>query len=153
MRVTNLTEYSLIIALHLARRRREGTSAVAARELSEIERLPADYVEQILLRLRRAGLVESVRGAKGGYLLARNAEQVTVREVMLASDHRIFELNCESQPLDAERCAPTSGCQIRPVWRALQGRIDDLLNSVTLADLLQDAAAGPELVTLAGSST
>lgn len=154
MRVTNLTEYSLIIALHLARRRREGVGAVAARELSEVERLPADYVEQILLRLRRAGLVDSVRGAKGGYLLAREAAQVTVRDVMLASDHRVFELNCESQPLDAARCAPSSSCLIRPVWRALQGRIDDLLESVSLADLLQDTTPGtPELVTLAGSST
>ncbi|MES2306181.1 MAG: Rrf2 family transcriptional regulator [Gemmatimonadota bacterium] len=151
MRVTNLTEYSLIIALHLARRRREGAGAVAARELSEQERLPADYVEQILLRLRRAGLVDSVRGAKGGYLLVREAEHVTVRDVMLASDHRIFELNCESQPLDPERCAPSSSCQIRPVWRALQVRIDDLLESVTLADLLRDAAvSAPELIPLAG---
>lgn len=154
MRVTNLTEYSLIIALHLARRGRDGVAAVAARELSEVERLPADYVEQILLRLRRAGLVESVRGAKGGYRLARTAEQVTVRDVMLASDHRIFELNCESQPLDAERCAPSSSCAIRPVWRALQGRIDDLLESVSLADLLTDTAStSPELVTLASSTT
>lgn len=154
MRVTNLTEYSLIIALHLARRWREGAIAVAARELSEVERLPADYVEQILLRLRRAGLVESVRGAKGGYHLARDPGSVTVRDVMLASDHRIFELNCDSQPLDPERCAPTSSCQIRPVWRALQGRIDELLGSVTLTDLLRDAVApAPELVTLASSAT
>ena len=67
MRVTTWTEYSLLIALHLAKRGRTGSEPVAARELAEFERLPADYVEQILLRLRRAGLVESVRGARGGY--------------------------------------------------------------------------------------
>jgi Rrf2 family transcriptional regulator, iron-sulfur cluster assembly transcription factor len=65
MRVTTWTEYSLIISLHLAKRGGTGGGPVAARELADLERLPADYVEQILLRLRRAGLVESVRGAKG----------------------------------------------------------------------------------------
>lgn len=154
MRVTNLTEYALIISLHLARRRREGHGSIAARELSETEHLPADYVEQILLRLRRASLVDSVRGAKGGYRLARNAEDVTVRDVMLASDHRVFELNCDAQPLDPARCAPTASCQIRPVWRALQARIDDLLGSVSLADLLdENVPAHTELVTLGNPDT
>ena len=68
MRVTTWTEYSLIISLHLAKRGRTSPSPVAARELADAERLPPDYVEQILLRLRRAGLVESVRGARGGYI-------------------------------------------------------------------------------------
>ena len=62
MRVTTWTEYSLIISLHLAKRGGTGGGPVAARELADLERLPADYVGQILLRLRRAGLVESVRG-------------------------------------------------------------------------------------------
>ena len=73
MRVTTWTEYSLIISMHLAKRGRTSPSPVAARELADAERLPPDYVEQILLRLRRAGLVESVRGARGGYMLARAA--------------------------------------------------------------------------------
>ena len=55
MRVTTWTEYSLIISLHLARRAGTGSDPLAARELADAERLPADYVEQILLRLRRAG--------------------------------------------------------------------------------------------------
>ena len=73
MRVTTWTEYSLIISLHLARHAAAEGDRVAARELAEAERLPPDYVEQILLRLRRAGLVASVRGARGGYYLARPA--------------------------------------------------------------------------------
>ena len=55
MRVTTWTEYSLIISLHLARRRRDGARAIAARELAELEKLPPDYVEQILLRQRIDG--------------------------------------------------------------------------------------------------
>jgi len=148
MRVTTWTEYSLIIVLHLARQARDGPGTVAARELSESERLPGDYVEQILLRLRRAGLIESVRGARGGYRLAREASRISVRDVMGASEHQTFELNCESHPVDADRCATGSSCSIRPVWQALQRRIDDLLEGISVADLLMQEAQVQELVTL-----
>lgn len=152
MRVTTWTEYSLIISIHLAKRRGAEHAPVAARELAETERLPADYVEQILLRLRRAGLVESVRGAKGGYRLARDPQQISVRDVMNASEHQTFQLNCESHPVDAERCGATSACSIRPVWYALQQRVDGFLGSVSLGDLLKDEAQVHELVTLTSSA-
>ena len=106
MRVTTWTEYSLIISIHLAKRGRKGSGPVAARELADTERLPADYVEQILLRLRRAGLVESVRGAKGGYYLAKEPGAISVRDVMAASEHQTFEINCDTHPVDADRCNP-----------------------------------------------
>lgn len=138
MRVTTWTEYSLIIALHLARRRAAGLGSVAARELAQEEHLPADYVEQILLRLRRAGLVESIRGARGGYLLNRSPAEITVRDLMAASDRQTFEVNCDRHPVSEERCAPEVACSIRPVWQALKRRIDDLLEGVTLADLMRD---------------
>jgi len=148
MRVTTFTEYSLIIVLHLARRLRAGTGAVAARELSEVGRLPADYVEQILLRLRRAGLVESIRGARGGYFLARSPESISVRDVMSASEHQTFEINCETHPVDAARCGSGGACSIRPVWVALQQRVDGLLAGITLADLMKEESEVHQLVTL-----
>lgn len=138
MRVTTWAEYGLIVSLSLARR--VGDGPVAARELAEAERLPHDYVEQILLRLRRAGLVESVRGAKGGYLLARDAHDVSVKDVMEASEHVTFEVNCDRHQVDAHRCSPDSSCSIRPVWRMLERRINDFLSGVTLADLTHDEA-------------
>lgn len=152
MRVTTWTEYSLIISLHLARRRGQGHGPVAARELAEQERLPADYVEQILLRLRRAGLVESVRGAKGGYRLAVDPPAISVRAIMAASEHQTFQLNCETHQVDAERCGPTSACSIRPVWYALQERVDRFLDEISLADLLQDERHVQALVALQGPS-
>ncbi|HEX5386235.1 MAG TPA: Rrf2 family transcriptional regulator [Gemmatimonadales bacterium] len=151
MRVTTWTEYSLIISLHLARRGRSGTGPVAARELADAERLPADYVEQILLRLRRAGLVESVRGAKGGYYLARSPVAISVRDVMTASEHQTFEVNCEAHPVAAERCSPATSCSIRPVWIALQQRVDELLGSISLADLMKDEVQVQELVSITSS--
>lgn len=121
---------------------------MAARELAEAERLPADYVEQILLRLRRAGLVESVRGAKGGYFLANEPQAISVRYVMTASEHQTFEMNCDAHKVDDERCSPGTSCSIRPVWQALQRRVDDLLSGISLADLMRDEPQVQELVTL-----
>jgi Rrf2 family protein len=111
---------------------------VPGREISEKERLPADYVEQILLRLRRADIVRSVRGARGGYQLARGASEITVRDVISASELTTFDLHCVSHPVDDERCSAAHACSIRPVWLMLQQKIDDVLESVRLSDLLHE---------------
>jgi Rrf2 family protein len=151
MRVTTWTEYSLIIVINLARRAKAGAGPAAARELAEAERLPGEYIEQILLRLRRAGLVESVRGARGGYLLARNPAAISVRDVMTASEHQTFEVNCDRHQVDAERCDPGSSCSIRPVWQALQRRVDDLLAGISVADLMHQEPRVQELVTISSA--
>jgi len=135
MRVTTWAEYGLIVSVGLARR--VGQGPIAAREIAEQERLPADYVEQILLRLRRAGLVQSVRGVKGGYLLARAAAAITAKDVIQACEGTTFEVNCDLRPVDG-RCAPDRPCGVRPLWRLLARRIDEVLESVNVADLLQD---------------
>ena len=138
MRITTWAEYGLICALHLARRAAEGP--VTGRELAALERLPADYVEQILLRLRRAGVVGSMRGAHGGYVLARPAELISVRELIAASEGATFDLHCVSHPVEEERCSASHNCSIRPVWMLLQQKIDDVLEGVHLADLLDEEA-------------
>lgn len=150
MRVTTWAEYSLIISLHLARQARASRAPVSAREVADAEQLPADYVEQILLRLRRGGLVTSVRGARGGYLLARPAGEVTVRDVMVAAQQQVFEVNCDTHPVDAGRCGSGTSCSIRPMWFALQHRIDEFLGGITLADLLEEEGKVQGLVAMSG---
>lgn len=139
MRITTWAEYGLICALHLARRGE--TAPVTGRDMATRERLPADYVEQILLRMRRAGIVNSTRGARGGYTLARSPEEITVRDVIQASELATFDLHCVSHPIDAGRCSQAESCSIRPVWMMLQQRIDEVLESVRLSDLLEDEAS------------
>jgi Rrf2 family protein len=136
VRITTWAEYGLICALHLAKRANEGP--VTGRDLAARERLPGDYVEQILLRLRRAGVVRSMRGAHGGYVLARPACDVSVRDVIAASELATFDLHCVSHPVETERCSESHSCSIRPVWVLLQHKIDDVLESVHLSDLLED---------------
>ena len=90
---------------------------------------------------RRAGIVTSVRGAHGGYVLARHPGDISVRQVVTASEHTTFDVRCLTHPVAEDRCADSSNCSIRPVWMMLQQRIDDALESVHLADLLQDEPA------------
>ncbi len=109
---------------------------MTGRDIAASERLPADYIEQILLRMRRAGIVRSTRGAKGGYQLARHPGDISVRDVIYASELTTFDLHCETHPVDEERCSASHECSIRPVWVLLQRKIDDVLESVHLSDLL-----------------
>ncbi len=139
MRITTWAEYGLICALHLARRNSDGP--VTGRDIAESEKLPADYVEQIMLRLRRAEIVRSTRGARGGYSLARNANEISVKDVLQASELATFDLHCVSHPVNEERCADSGDCSIRPVWIMLQQRIDEVLAGVLLSDLLESEAA------------
>jgi Rrf2 family protein len=145
VRVTTWAEYGLIVALHLAKRRERGT--LPARDVAEAEGLPTDYVEQILLKLRRAGLVTSTRGAQGGYILGREPAAISVKDVVEAAEHHTFEVNCDVRPIDPARCSPGHSCSIRPVC-ALQHRIDDLLESVSLAELLREEVDVERFVTL-----
>jgi len=126
----------VICSLHLARRAAEGP--ITGRDIAASEQLPVDYVEQILLRLRRAGLVRSTRGAKGGYALAKPATEISMREVIEASEATTFDLHCVTNPVAEERCSASHTCSIRPVWVMLQRKIDDVLEGVKLADLLHD---------------
>ena len=147
MRITTLAEYGVICALHLARRVGEGP--VTGRDIAASERLPVDYVEQILLRLRRAGIVKSTRGARGGYALAKAPADVSVRDVIAASELQTFDLHCLTHPVEEERCSASHACSIRPVWMLLQQKIDAVLEGVRLADLLHEESEVRERVGLA----
>jgi Rrf2 family protein len=146
VRITTLAEYGVICALHLAKRIGEGP--VTGRDIAESERLPVDYVEQIMLRMRRAGIVKSTRGAHGGYALARSAEDVSVRDVIAASELQTFDLHCVSHPVEEERCSSSHTCSIRPVWMLLQQKIDNVLDGVRLSDLLHEESVVRERVGL-----
>src|SRR5438045_8964957 len=112
MRITTWAEYGVICALNLAKRTDLGP--VNGREIARQERLPADYVEQILLRLRRAGVITSTRGARGGYVLARPPAEISIGDVIHASDLETFELQCVSHPVEEGRCTASHSSTRRP---------------------------------------
>ena len=121
---------------------------MTGREIAAQERLPGDYVEQIMLKLRRSGIVKSTRGAHGGYTLARPSDEISVHDVISAAEHSTFEVHCTSHPVEEARCSSSHDCSIRPVWMLLQRRIDDVLQGVRLSDLLMQESQVRERVGL-----
>ncbi len=135
MRITTQAEYGLICALHLARRTEDGP--VTGREIATRERLPGDYVEQIMLKLRRASIVTSTRGAHGGYELARPPETISMAEVLRALEGPIAPMMCASDdPEHATLCDRSARCTVNVLWVRVRDAVAGALDSMTLADLV-----------------
>jgi Rrf2 family protein len=133
LKISSSVEYATRIMVRLSQLSADET--VSAERLSGSERVPRDYVDQILQRLRRAGLVQSRRGALGGYRLAREAEAISVGDILHAVDDGVFESVCDKYADGSNQCAHTEGCSIRPVWRRLEVLVDDYLSKVSLTQL------------------
>ncbi|HVE12454.1 MAG TPA: Rrf2 family transcriptional regulator [Elusimicrobiota bacterium] len=133
MKIASSVEYAARLMVRLAGQPADST--LSAEILAEKENIPRDFVDQILLRLRRAGLVTARRGAHGGYALARRPEEISVGQVVQAVDQALFESVCDRYAEGEHMCAHTSGCGIRPMWRRLNAMIEDFLGKVTLAQL------------------
>jgi len=135
MKFSSQEEYGLRCILQLARHGHERTLTIA--ELSQLEGVSQPNVAKIMRVLRRSGLVRSTRGQAGGYLLARPADQVAVGDVLAALGGRLFDTTfCERHSGIEPSCAHLSDCSIRPVWKQVQGVVDQVLGQLTLKQLL-----------------
>jgi Rrf2 family protein len=130
-------DYGLIALSHLATD--EGHKA-SARQIAEKFGVPLPILMNILKTLAHRGLVTSLRGAKGGYVLAVDPHLVSVGRIVLALEGPIRMVECVGPPLNgAERCRVESKCPIKmPAWK-LHGRLMKMLDEITLADFASDA--------------
>ena len=96
--------------------------------------MPEDYLEQLLGNLRRAGLVTTVRGAQGGYQLSKAPEEITVGDIIDATEGPLSISECLN---DEGSCRHSGQCRTRRVWEYLSNSINDLLQSITLRDMLE----------------
>ena len=152
MKISALEEYGLRCLVQLARAGAvPGADAtLTARQVAEREGLTLEYASQILTELRRSGLVLSVRGAHGGFLLARPAREICVGHLFRALDGPLADNLCESYTGNRDVCTHSEGCSVRPIWSELQRRIYGFLDGVSLADIADGTvAATPQVVPLA----
>jgi Rrf2 family transcriptional regulator, cysteine metabolism repressor len=143
MMFSTKAEYGVRVMVELARR--GGAQPIALAEIAEHEGLPLAYLEHLVARLRRAGLVESRRGAHGGYLLAREPELITMAEVVEALEGRIAPVECiTSAPDGTLRCSresdPEHVCTTKILWTRVRGAIVTTLRETTLAELIPTKA-------------
>jgi Rrf2 family protein len=143
MKLSAQEEYGLRCILSLARNEMgQGTpgSPLTINDIARREGLSPQYAGKLIRILGRAGLVESARGCKGGYRLARPAASISVAEALAALGGRIYEPGtCDRFPGDRRFCVHTNDCSIRSLWAGLQAMVDRILTRTTLSDLV-----GPE---------
>jgi Rrf2 family protein len=138
MKVSAQEEYGLRCLLQLARLA-DGESLTLA-QMAEREGISPANAGKLLWVLNKAGLVASNRGTKGGYRLARPADEIRLSEVIKVHDEDVVSSHCQSYTGLLDACVHTGNCGIRPVIVGLQDIIEQALSNITLAQLLGNEA-------------
>jgi len=152
MMFSTKAEYGVRVMVELARRGEgEQPQPVPLAEIASHDGLPLAYLEHLVARLRKAGLVDSRRGSRGGYLLARPAREITMAEVVEALEGSIAPIECISEASDGSIvCSRENGsshtCPTKLLWTRVRFSIVNTLRETTLADLLSAPAAGAPAV-------
>jgi Rrf2 family cysteine metabolism transcriptional repressor len=137
MIVSAKTEYACIAVLELAARHAR-EEPVRIREIAEAHGIPSRFLVQILLQLKSAGLVQSTRGAAGGYHLARDPDEITLLDVMTVVDGQLGQATT-----NATRNTPTMRV-LQRTWKEVAAKERELLEGVTFAGLVEQLKGSPE---------
>ena len=153
MMFSTKAEYGIRVMVELARS--SGSEPIPLAEIAERGGLPLAYLEHLVARLRKADLVASRRGSRGGYMLARPAAEITMAEVVEALEGSIAPIECISEAADGSIvCAREASidhvCPTKLLWTRVRFSIVSTLRETTLADLLRGPHAGslPDAATL-----
>lgn len=166
MMFSTKAEYGVRVMVELARRaqdcnegRRQGDPLIPLAEIAEQDDLPLAYLEHLVARLRKAGLVDSRRGSRGGYMLARPAAEIAMADVVEALEGSIAPIECVAETGGSGiRCSraedsarPVHACPTKLLWTRVQLAIVGTLRQTTLADLLGAEGPAPQsLLSLEG---
>lgn len=138
MKVSAQEEYGLRCALQLARRQGTGNpQPLSLAEIARDEGLSVPHVAKLFRGLRRAGLVRSVLGRTGGYVLARDASTISVQKVLDALGGKLFDTNyCQRYSGDLNVCTHMGDCSIRSLWGVLESILGRVLSRTMLSELV-----------------
>jgi Rrf2 family iron-sulfur cluster assembly transcriptional regulator len=140
MRLTTKGRFAVSAMLDLALNEHDKPVTLAG--ISERQGISLSYLEQLFSRLRRNGLVKSVRGPGGGYLLAREQREISVSQIISAVDEEIDATQCGGK----QNCHEDGPCMTHDLWTALNHKILEYLSSVSLADLVAAQTDGKKIV-------
>ncbi len=140
MKVSKRTEYGLRAIVTLAERSQDGARPVSLREIAAIEEIPEAFLDQIFGVLRREGIVISVRGANGGYLLAHKPQEMSMGKIVTLLEGGMAPIGCVSTEFSSpvDFCVKAVACHTRNVWMKLYNSIERTLDGITLADVMDE---------------
>jgi Rrf2 family cysteine metabolism transcriptional repressor len=152
MMFSTKAEYGVRVMVELARR--AGEDPIPLAEIAAHDGLPLAYLEHLVARLRKAGLVDSRRGSRGGYMLARPASEISMADVVQALEGSIAPIECISEASDGSivcsresgRAGSQSVCPTKLLWTRVRFSIVRTLKETTLADLLAPSIPGAALM-------
>jgi len=136
IRLSTKGRYGTRLMLNLALRHKDGGKAVILRNISEEEEISIRYLEQIIIPLKINKLVKSVRGAGGGYTLAKDPSQINLREILHALEGSCCLVECVE---DEEGCTRLSSCAAHEIWKEATRRLKEYFETTTLKDLMEIA--------------
>ena len=139
MQLSTKGRYAVMAMVDLASH--GSASSLPLASIAERQHISVAYLEQLFMKLRRAGLVKAIRGPKGGYQLARAPSDISVADIMTAADEPVRMNRCSVEGTDW--CLGTKRCATHDLWRALGIHISAFLSAVSLKDILDGALAGP----------
>ena len=143
MRITAKGEYATRAVLHLAL---EYPEVVTIHQIAARDRIPVKYLEQILLELKRGGVITSKRGVYGGYLLSRSPENISVGEVLRIVDSRVVDSTCIQRDEDRGfACSDYYGCGLKRMWADVNLAVEKILFETSFADVCGDTRRKPVL--------
>ena len=137
MKLSTKGRYALRLMIDLAERKSDG--CVSLTEIAERQNISKKYLEQIIPVLTRAGLLRTVRGAQGGYALAKSPDKCTVGEILRLTEGSLAPVDCAAE--DPPLCGRSATCPVLPVYKGLYKVINDYLDGITLSDILENAQA------------
>jgi Rrf2 family transcriptional regulator, cysteine metabolism repressor len=142
MKISTKGRYGLRALIDLSTNGKNGLPVLLS-DIAKRQGISDKYLEQIATQLHRAGLVKTVRGRKGGYLLNRSAKEIKVSEIMEILEGPMCLVDCVLEP---DSCSKSTICSTRDVWTILSNKIEEVLSGYTLADLakLQEEKTGKE---------
>jgi len=135
MMISTKGRYALRIMVDLAQH--DGEAPVSVREIARRQDISGKYMEQIISVLTRAGLLRSVRGAQGGYHLAKTPRDITVGMILRATEGDLAPAECVAH--GAQHCNRSGACPSRAVFEKVYSAINDVIDGVMLCDLMIDA--------------
>ncbi len=136
MKLSTKGKYGVRAVYEIARH--EGRGPITIKEISERQGISFSYLEQILHKLGKAGLIESVRGPAGGYLLARKPAELTIGDIVRSLEGPIALTHC-LEPGEEGDCYQADDCVARMVWTRVGAKIEEALDGISFDDLLRQA--------------
>jgi Rrf2 family protein len=145
MKITAQEEYGLRILLRIARC--NNTDGMSIPQLSEAEGLSPAYVAKLTRKLRLVGYINSTPGNKGGYVLAQPANQLNMNQALKTLGGPLFDKSfCGDYSGSLKFCTNSVDCSVRSLWTMIQFSVDQLLDKVTLADLISSEETSENLL-------